>query len=76
MSVETMRELQAYGYFILLVAMVVLLYGYWFHLKKSEKVGRRDYEQYSKLALNDDLSDEILENVSTDNDNAKRSVEK
>ncbi|ANE34949.1 cytochrome c oxidase, cbb3-type, CcoQ subunit [Campylobacter hyointestinalis] len=76
MSVETMRELQAYGYFILLVAMVVLLYGYWFHLKKSEKVGRRDYEQYSKLALNDDLSDEILENVSTNNDNAKRSVEK
>ncbi|ANE33040.1 cytochrome c oxidase%2C Cbb3-type%2C CcoQ subunit [Campylobacter hyointestinalis] len=76
MSVETMRELQAYGYFILLVAMVVLLYGYWFHLKKSEKAGRRDYEQYSKLALNDDLSDEILENVSTDNDNAKRSVEK
>ncbi|ABK83355.1 cytochrome c oxidase, cbb3-type, CcoQ subunit [Campylobacter fetus] len=76
MSVETIRELQAYGYFVLLVAMVVLLYGYWFHLKKSEKSGRRDYEKYSNLALKDELRDDILENVSTNNNNAKRSVEK
>ncbi|AGZ81276.1 cytochrome c oxidase, cbb3-type, CcoQ subunit [Campylobacter fetus] len=76
MSVETMRELQAYGYFVLLVAMVVLLYGYWFHLKKSEKSGRRDYEKYSNLALKDELRDDILENVSTNNNNAKRSVKK
>ncbi|EAK0815013.1 cytochrome c oxidase, cbb3-type, CcoQ subunit [Campylobacter fetus] len=76
MSVETIRELQVYGYFVLLVAMVVLLYGYWFHLKKSEKSGRRDYEKYSNLALKDELRDDILENVSTNNNNAKRSVEK
>lgn len=76
MSVETIRELQAYGYFVLLVAMVVLLYGYWFHLKKSEKSGRRVYEKYSNLALKDELRDDILENVSTNNNNAKRSVEK
>ncbi|QQF52900.1 cytochrome c oxidase, cbb3-type, CcoQ subunit [Campylobacter fetus subsp. venerealis] len=76
MSVEIIRELQAYGYFVLLVAMVVLLYGYWFHLKKSEKSGRRDYEKYSNLALKDELRDDILENVSTNNNNAKRSVEK
>lgn len=76
MSVETIRELQAYGYFVLLVVMVVLLYGYWFHLKKSEKSGRRDYEKYSNLALKDELRDDILENVSTNNNNAKRSVEK
>lgn len=74
MSVETMRELQAYGYFVLLIAMVVLLYGYWFHLKKSEKTGRRDYEKYSNLALRDDLKDDVLETVSTSN--AKGSVEK
>ncbi|ANE35472.1 cytochrome c oxidase CcoNOPQ, cbb3-type, subunit IV [Campylobacter iguaniorum] len=74
MSVETMRELQAYGYFVLLIAMVVLLYSYWFHLKKSEKTGRRDYEKYSNLALRDDLRDDVLETVSTSN--AKGSVEK
>lgn len=63
MSVETMRELQAYGYYILLIAMVVVLYGYWFHLRKSEKSGRRNYEKYSNLALKDDINDQILESA-------------
>ncbi|MBR2163806.1 MAG: cytochrome c oxidase, cbb3-type, CcoQ subunit [Campylobacter sp.] len=76
MSVETMRELQAYGFYIMLVAMVVILYSYWFHLKKSEKTGRRDYEKYSNLALNDDLQDEILESVSTSDKDTNRSVKK
>ena len=53
MSVETMRELQGYGFFILLVLMVVILYSYWFHLVKSEKAGRRNYEKYGRLALDD-----------------------
>ena len=76
MSVETMRELQAYGFYIMLVAMVVILQSYWFHLKKSEKTGRRDYEKYSNLALNDNLQDEILESVSTSDKDANRSVKK
>lgn len=61
MSVETIRELQGYGFFILLVVMVVILYGYWFHLKHSEKTGRRNYEQYGRLALDDSLDDKPIE---------------
>lgn len=61
MSIETMRELQGYGFFILLVLMVVILYGYWFHLKRSEKTGRRNYEKYSRLALDDRLEDMPVE---------------
>ena len=75
MSIETMRELQAYGFFILLVFMVVVLYSYWFHLKRSEKTGRRDYEKYSRLALDDSISDDIVENTYND-DRANRSKEK
>nr|MBP3725372.1 cytochrome c oxidase, cbb3-type, CcoQ subunit [Campylobacter sp.] len=75
MSIETMRELQAYGFFILLVFMVVVLYSYWFHLKRSEKTGRRDYEKYSRLALDDSISDDIVENT-YDDDRANRSKEK
>ena len=74
MSIETMRELQAYGFFILLVFMVVVLYSYWFHLKRSEKTGRRDYEKYGRLALDDSISDDIVEN--THDDRANRSKEK
>lgn len=75
MSIETMRELQAYGFYIMLVAMVVILYSYWFHIKRSEKIGRRDYEKYSNLALNDDLKDNVLESLTSDKDD-NRSVKK
>nr|WP_321318718.1 cytochrome c oxidase, cbb3-type, CcoQ subunit [uncultured Campylobacter sp.] len=66
MSVETIRELQGYGFFILLVLMVVILYSYWFHLVKSEKSGRRNYEKYGRLALDDKLGDSLVES-SADN---------
>ena len=75
MSIETIRELQAYGFYIMLVVMVVILYSYWFHLKRSEKTGRRDYEKYSNLALNDDLKDHVLESLTSDKDD-NRSVKK
>lgn len=69
MSVETMRELQGYGFFILLVLMVVILYSYWFHLVKSEKVGRRNYEKYGRLALDDKLDDSLVESSADDRSN-------
>ena len=58
---ENIRELQAYGYFLLTAFLAITLYAYFFHLYKSEKTGRRNYEQYSKLALNDEIGGEILE---------------
>ena len=75
MSIDTIRELHAYGFYIMLVVMVVILYSYWFHLKRSEKTGRRDYEKYSNLALNDDLKDNVLESLTSDKDD-NRSVKK
>lgn len=62
MSVETLKELQGYGFFVLLVLMVVILYSYWFHLTRSEKTGRRNYEKYGRLALDDGLNDKPIEN--------------
>ena len=58
---ENIRELQAYGYFFLTAFLAVTLYAYFFHLYKSEKNGRRNYEKYSKLALNDEIGGEILD---------------
>ena len=48
-----------------------LLYGYYFHLYRSEKSGRRDYERYSDLALKDGIDEEILESASIEQ-NAKK----
>ena len=53
---------QGYGFFSLVVFLVVVLYAYWFHLYRSEKRGERNYEKYADLALNDELGDRILEN--------------
>ena len=58
---ENIREVQAYGYFFLTAFLAITLYAYFFHLYKSEKNGRRNYEKYSKLALNDEIGGEILE---------------
>ena len=58
-------ELQSYGYLALTVFMTVVLYGYIYHLytKRKDSDGR-DYEDYSDLALKDDISDAPVSPVS------------
>jgi len=54
-------QLQAYGYFVLIAVLVFVLYGYIYHLyaKKKDADGH-DYEEYSNLALHDDLADTLV----------------
>jgi len=59
---------QAYGYFILVTLMVVLLYAYIYHIYSSQKKGIRDYEKYSNLALNDEVTDEPIEVIDKDDE--------
>ena len=54
----------AYGYFFLTLFLVVVLYSYIYHLYKSEKQGKRNYEKYGDMALNDDITDKPVESVS------------
>lgn len=63
MEIETLEKIQAYGYYVLLFIMVFMLYGYIYHLYKSEKTGTRDYEKYANLALKDELDDELVESI-------------
>ena len=51
-------ELQSYGILAVTIFMTVILYAYIYHLYKNRKdADGHDYEEYSNLALNDDLSD-------------------
>jgi len=51
-------ELQSYGFLGVTIFLTVALYAYIYHLYKNRKdVDGHDYEDYSNLALNDDLSD-------------------
>lgn len=61
MEYETIRIIQGYAYWFIMLLLVVLLYGYIYHLYKSQKSGKIDYEKYARLALDDDLNDALVE---------------
>ena len=61
MEYETIRIIQGYAYWFITLLLVVLLYGYIYHLYKSQKSGKIDYEKYARLALDDDLNDALVE---------------
>ncbi len=46
-----------------------MLYGYIYHLYSSEKKGTRDYEKYGNIALNDEITDKPVEEVSDRDEN-------
>ncbi|NDJ27581.1 cytochrome c oxidase, cbb3-type, CcoQ subunit [Campylobacter sp. MIT 12-8780] len=58
---EQWEAFQGYGFFFLVVFMVVVLYAYWIHLYRVEKKGERNYEKYADLALKDGLDDAVVE---------------
>ena len=58
-------ELRAYGYFVLIVFLTIGLYAYIYHLYKNRKdADGHDYEEYSNIALNDDIADTPVNAVS------------
>lgn len=51
-------ELQAYGYVAAMIVLVFLSYGYAYHLyTKRKDASGKDYEEYSNMALKDDITD-------------------
>jgi len=60
-------NLQAYGYFTLIAFLVFGLYAYIYHLYKNRKDSDGvDYEEYSNMALHDDLGDTMVSPKSDD----------
>ena len=61
MDIETIAIIQKNAYLIVSVFLCVFLYSYFFSMYRSEKKGVRNYEKYSRLALDDSLDDEVIE---------------
>jgi cytochrome c oxidase cbb3-type subunit 4 len=60
-------QLQAYGYFALTTLLVVVLYGYIYHLySKRKDADGHDYEDYGNIALKDDIDDAPVSPISDD----------
>ena len=56
--------IQAYAYFFVTAFLVVVLYAYIYHLYSSQWKGKRDYEKYGNIALNDEVDDKPVEEIS------------
>jgi len=60
-------QLQAYSYFALIGFLVLILYGYIYHLYSTKKdADGLDYEEYSNMALHDDIDDTPVASISDD----------
>jgi cytochrome c oxidase cbb3-type subunit 4 len=60
-------QLQAYSYFVLVFFLVIVLYGYIYHLYSARKdADGIDYEEYSNMALKDDVNDTPVLSASDD----------
>jgi len=55
------RNLQGYASFFMTLFLVVMLYWYIIHLYRSEKKGKRDYEKYGQIALDDAITSTPVE---------------
>jgi len=64
MEMETIRTLQAYGYVIGVGVCALVFYSYIYYIYNNEKKGLRNYENYSKIALDDELDSTPLETKS------------
>ena len=56
-----LKELAVYANLFMTIVLVLMLYGYIVHLYRSEKKGKRDYEKYGKIALDDEVDSKPIE---------------
>lgn len=61
MELGTILALQKIAYLVITILLCVFLYSYFFKMLRDEKKGIRNYEKYSRLALDDGLNDEVIE---------------
>lgn len=47
------------------IFLVFFLYAYIVYMYKAQRSGKRDYEKYSRIALDDDILDKPIESVDT-----------
>lgn len=71
MDMEKIRFIQGCAFIGFIIFLSFVLYGYYFHLRNSEKKGEANYEKYGNLALNDSIHDEIIEPYPNKNKDTK-----
>lgn len=66
MEYNELLELQGYLKIVLIFIIFVVFYSWVYSLYKRDKTGEKDYEQYSKLVLDDSIDSIPLEPTKQD----------
>lgn len=61
MTAQMIEYIRVGAYFVVTLILIVFLYSYAISMWRRQKKGLHDYEKYGNLAVNDDLSDELVE---------------
>lgn len=61
MDYETLLSIQGYAKFFLLLILTIVFVSYGYTLYKRQRSGEVDYEEYSKLVLDDSIDSNPLE---------------
>jgi len=59
----SIADIQAYVFVIGTVITVIILYSYIVYLYRSDKSGKKDYEKYGKIALDDNINSTPIEDM-------------
>lgn len=65
---EFLVEARAYIYLIATIILVIFLYSYIYHMYSMQRSGKKDYEKYARLALDDGILDTPIELRKTNKD--------
>ncbi|MDE6885975.1 MAG: cytochrome c oxidase, cbb3-type, CcoQ subunit [Helicobacteraceae bacterium] len=58
---EFIIEARGYIYFIATILLVLFLYSYIYYMYKVQRSGKKNYEKYARLALDDGILDTPIE---------------
>lgn len=59
--IEFLIQARGYIYFIVTILLVIFLYSYIYYMYKAQRSGKKDYEKYARMALDDDILDKPIE---------------
>ena len=62
---EFIIEARGYIYFVVTILLVIFLYSYIYHMYSVQRSGKKDYEKYARLALDDSILDTPIESRQT-----------
>ena len=65
---EFIIEARAYIYLVVTILLVIFLYSYIYYMYSAQKRGKKDYEKYARLALDDGILDTPIELRQTNKD--------